>query len=64
MSIRFNSNVEALSPQERLLLDENPDVQLDRARQILKGVGIYTRQIEQNERWLPLPDAGKVARAE
>ena len=64
MSIRFNSNVEALSPQERLLLDENPDVQLDRARQILKGVGIYTRQIEQNQRRLPLPDAGKVARAE
>jgi carboxyl-terminal processing protease len=62
--IRFRGNLEGLTPEEQLLLDENPDVQLDRARQVLKGVSIYTRQFEENERASSLPGADKVARAE
>jgi carboxyl-terminal processing protease len=62
--IRFRGNLEGLTPQEQLLLDEYPDVQLERARQVLKGVSIYTRQLEESEPPASPPDADKVARAE
>jgi carboxyl-terminal processing protease len=62
--VRFRGSMEGLSPEDRQLLDENPDVQLERAKAVLRGVTIYTRQFEENQRQEPLPDAGKVARAE
>jgi carboxyl-terminal processing protease len=64
LQVRFRGSLEGLTPEDRRLLEENPDVQLERAKQVLKGVTIFTRQFEENQRQEPLPDAGKVARAE
>jgi carboxyl-terminal processing protease len=64
LSIRFRGNMETLSAQEQTLLDENPDIQLDRARQVLKAVSIYTRQLREEGRPPALYDAGRVARAQ
>jgi carboxyl-terminal processing protease len=62
--IRFRGNMETLTPQEQALLDENPDVQLERARRVLKGVSIYTQYLEDRERLRTTHDTGRVARAE
>jgi carboxyl-terminal processing protease len=64
LSIRFRGGVEMLSPADRKLLEENPDVQLERARGLLQGIGIYTRQYEEHERLHRPADVEKVARAE
>jgi carboxyl-terminal processing protease len=62
--IRFRGNMETLTPQEQAVLDENPDVQLERARRVLKGVSIYTQHLEDRERLTTTHDTGRVARAE
>ena len=64
LGIRFRGSLEGLSPAEQTLLDENPDVQLERAKRLLQGISIYTQQIEKQERVQRVSDAEKVARAE
>jgi carboxyl-terminal processing protease len=64
LQIRFRGGMEMLSPADQLLLEENPDVQLERAKSLLQGIGIYTRQFEEYERERGPAEAEKVARAE
>ncbi len=61
--IRFRGNLETLTAEEQTTLDENPDVQLDRARRVLKGVSIYTQLLEEHHLPAPAFDAERVARA-
>ena len=62
--IRFRGSLEGLSPAEQTLLDENPDVQLERAKRLLRGISIYTQQFEEQERVRRASDVEKVARVE
>jgi carboxyl-terminal processing protease len=62
--IRFRGGVELISPEEQRFLEENPDAQLERAKNLLQGIGIYTRQFEEQQRQSGPAEVEKVARAQ
>jgi carboxyl-terminal processing protease len=63
LMLRMRGTLESLSPDEVELVRTYPDVQLDRAIQVLKGLEIYTRRVPAGQRPV-LPSTERVARAE
>jgi carboxyl-terminal processing protease len=63
LQLRMRGTLESLSADELELLEMYPDVQLERAIQVLKGLEIYTQRVGANQSQALLPPE-RVARAE
>jgi carboxyl-terminal processing protease len=61
--VRMRGSFESLSAEEKAQLDAAPDVQLERARVLLKGLDLYTRRQPRDERFAEGPPR-KTARAD
>jgi carboxyl-terminal processing protease len=63
LMFRMRGTLESLAPEELELVEKYPDVQLERAIQVLRGLEIYTQRVPPGHR-PALPASERVARAE